>query len=136
MSRRTVLTAVVALSAFGLTAGLTASLGVASDQLGAGTQVVASCDDLIDLSYGVTAGATNTLASVTMSGVDASCAGQAATLSIMDTANGVIETLNVASLAIDADGNVAIPASGTTDVATVGNVSLVITGADATPPVA
>lgn len=131
MSRRTVLTAVVALSAFGLTAGLTASLGVATDQLGADTQTVAACDSAIDLSYGVTAGAVNTVAAVSLDAVDASCDGQAASLTLLG-GGVVLESVDVADLAVTT-GSATITLADTTDVEAVDQVSLVITGADATP---
>lgn len=136
MSRRTVLTAVIALSAFGLTAGLTASLNVAADDLGAATATVAACqpdaEGDITLSYGVLAGATNTVTEVTLGNVSADCAGQTATVTLLDVAGNTLDAATQTS--ISADGTVDIvldltDATLTADAAQVEEVSLIITGA-------
>lgn len=136
MNRRNILIAVLALSAFGLTTGLTASLNVSSDQLGAGTNTVASCDpDGVGVSYGVTPGQNSTVASVTLTGVHADCVGQTATVILMEeAADGTITELDQASatVAVDASGNavvnLATDTTNTASAAAVEHVSVIITG--------
>lgn len=137
MSRRTVLTGIIALSAFGLTAGLTASLGVSSDQLGAGTSTVAACDPVgtggVDVSYGVTA-ATNTVASVTLDNVAWACEGQTATITLMGGTTVLDSTQGTLTLdATDGTGGEVLTfTAGTANAADVTSVSVVITGAENT----
>ncbi|MBW3659777.1 MAG: hypothetical protein KY457_14145 [Actinobacteria bacterium] len=137
MSRRTVLTAVIALSAFGLTAGLTASLNVATDDLGAATATVAAChppaEGDITLSYGVRAGVVNEVVEVTLGNVSAACTGQAATVTLMDAAGAAVDSVVATSLTADGVSDIvldlAADATLTADASLVEKVSVVITGA-------
>lgn len=132
MTRRNLFILLVALSAFGLTTGLTASLGLSSDQLGADTVAVAACDpDGIAVSYGVTPGAINTVNEVTLSGVDASCAGQAVTVQLMDATDASLDSVSGTVTLAGTDAVVSM--SDLADASAVSKVSVVISGTDATP---
>lgn len=132
MSRRTVLTLVLALSAFGLTAGLTASLGVSTDQLGAGSSPVTSCDPVetggVHVAYDVTAG-TNVVTAVTLSDIAAACDGQTATITLLDTNGADLDrttgTITLGGTTVESFTLVDQDA----DAASVKSVSVVIAGA-------
>lgn len=130
MSRRTILTAVLALSAFGLTAGLTASMTVTSDQLGAGTtEAITACDaDGVNVAYGVSPGANGVVEEVTLEGVAAACEGDDLVITLLDSADaeldsydGTVGTLTGSATTVTLDGADA-PA------ADVSKVTVVITG--------
>lgn len=134
MSRRTILTLVLALSAFGLTTGLTASMTVTSDQLGAGaTDAITACDaDGINVAYGVTPGANGTVSEVTLEGVAAACVGQTLVVTLLDAANATLDSFDGTVGALTA-GDLVVALNDTATASAVERVAVVITGTPAIP---
>lgn len=123
--RRTLLASVLALSAFGLTTGLTASMSVSAGDLGAGSAAVSACDaDGVSVAYGLSPADATSLTSVTLSGLDATCAGQSVVVELVGAAGVLIQLTGTA----DASGAMTLPIAGGVAAADVTDVNTVITG--------
>ena len=130
MSRRTILTAALVLSAFGLTAGLTASMTVTSDQLGSGTtETITACDsDGVNVAYGVSPGANGVVSEVTLEGVDAACDGDDLVITLLDSAGAELDSYD-GSVGTLSDGATTVTlVGGDAPAADVAKVTVVITG--------
>jgi hypothetical protein len=114
ITKRTLVASLLGLTAFGAVFGSAATLGgLSSDQLGADTRTVASCDtDGVAVTYTEayeqTAPAGYKVTDVTVTGVASACAGQ--TLSV---------TLSGAGDQAVGEGSITVPASGTDHVVAI-----------------
>ncbi|MBW3621273.1 MAG: hypothetical protein KY461_13590 [Actinobacteria bacterium] len=129
MSRRTILTAVLALSAFGLTAGLTASMTVTSDQLGSGTtEAITACDaDGVNVAYGVSPGANGLVSEVTLEGVAAACDSDDLVITLLDAVGATLDSYD-GSVGTLTGGATTVTLTGGAPAASVAKVTVVITG--------
>ncbi|GAA3215743.1 hypothetical protein [Microbacterium terregens] len=104
MSKQLALAIGAGVLAFAAVVASAASLGtVTSDNLGAGTTVVASCDTVggVNVSYTTVYDATASqykVSSVTLSGVDAACNGQAVKISLYGAAGAELGTASGAAV--------------------------------------
>ncbi|HEY0186798.1 MAG TPA: hypothetical protein VGC67_04865 [Cellulomonas sp.] len=136
--RRSVRRKVVAITVAGLgIAGLglasAAQINLTSGSIGAGAKVVASCDtDGIAVAFtnSFSAGAKGyAVTSVTLSGVDASCAGQSVKVTLLDSDPSSTDTghsLGELTGTADASGTLTLTASSAVKAASVAGVAVVI----------
>jgi len=111
----------------GATFGFAATLDPTSDTVGAGSTVVASCDGAVNVDYTVAWGAgAYEIDDVTVSGIDASCAGDAISITLMDGATARTATADV----VNAGGADEVFDVSGLDVSarTLANVHVVIAG--------
>lgn len=124
MPRRAILSLILALSALGLTTGLTASLDVAAADLGAGSTVISACDNTgVDLSFGLSPDGQD-ITEVSLGGVDVACDGQAVTVVLEDATGPVTQVLGTANTS----GTVTIPVTGIVPAVDIVAANVVITG--------
>jgi N-acetyl-beta-hexosaminidase len=128
--KKKIIAVVAALGAFGaLTASAATLGGLTSTTLGADQTVVASCDtDGIGLAYANTYdAATNTYrtTSVTMTGVNATCATKAFRLTLSDATASLSETTGTVTLA---SGSQTVALASSVDARSITRAALVITG--------
>ncbi|MCP5027229.1 MAG: hypothetical protein GY929_13195 [Actinomycetia bacterium] len=127
--KRYVIAAMVAGVAMVGAMAMAASLGgITSDNLGADSSVIASCDtDGVTTTFTVAYDATDTrdeITAVTVAGVDAGCAGQAMTITLTDGSGAVLDSAS----AVAASGSNVVSTSTPPDAELVENVHIVITG--------
>ena len=112
----------------GATFGFAATLGVDSDNLGAGGDAVESCDSAIAASY--TAAYTTTgyrVATVELSDIDAGCAGEGFQITLSDTANNALANGSLSgTLTGSATQSVAV--SGNVAASAVEGIDVVVSG--------
>lgn len=118
----------------GGTYGFAATLGVTSDNLGAGSAVVASCDATVDVDYTTGWDATSELyevTGVTVSGIDAACNGDDIKVSLVDT-DGVQQGEEISDTVITGTMSFNFAADNATAQEVTG-VHVVISGGDVAP---
>ena len=102
--------------------------GITSENLGADSSVVASCDtDGVTTAFTVaydSVDARNEVTAVSVGGVDAACAGQALTVTLTDVADVSLDATTV----VAATGTNVVAATTPPDAELVFNVHIVITG--------
>ncbi len=124
--RKRAMAVILAILAFGLVAASAASMTVTSGTVGAGTGLVATCDNAVDVDYTFT-GANVT--GVTVSGIAAACDGKEIAVALLDGA------VPPAPLGSGAGGTLPTPGTGSVSLsvpavpaASLGNVSVIISG--------
>jgi hypothetical protein len=125
MRRRTI-AVILAILAFGLVAASAATLDVTSSGVGAGTGLVASCDDAVTVDYTFTG---SNVTGVTISDIAAACDGKDIAVSLLD---GAVPPVPLGS---DASDTLPNPGTGSFSIvvpnvsaASLGNVSIIISG--------
>ena len=128
--RKRIAAAVIAgIAALGVVGASAASLGgITSNSLGADTAVVGSCDtDGVTLAYTNAYDATSGLyrtTSVTVSGINAACAGKALSLTLKDSAGASLANGTVASI-VGTSAAVAMSGTGASANAVVGAAAVI-----------
>ncbi len=126
MRRRVIVSSILAVSAFGLTTGLTASMNVGAADLGAATSTVSACDaDGIDLSYGLVTGDISSLDTISLAGIDAACDTQSVLVELVGAGGVVLAQLTGTA---DATGSLDLPLTTPIAAADLLQVNTVITG--------
>lgn len=132
MKRRTLVALVLALTVFGVVYGFAATMNVGANPLSAGNATVSSCETSTatgsyTVAYDTTAG-TYKISGVSVSGIDAACAGK--TLSATLTNNAGATNLATLTALVPAGGgtvSLGAPAS-TVTAAAVSGVAVAING--------
>jgi hypothetical protein len=144
MSKQLVLALAAGTTAFAAVVGSAATLGgITSDDLGANTQVVASCDEdgiAVDYTtaYDATAGVYE-VSKVTLTGIDAGCNGQAVRVTLggedgdpsLAEATGTVVVAAADPLAVPVvvlDDTHELTITGGVDAESVENIAVVISG--------
>lgn len=127
--KRYVIAAVVAGVAMVGAMAMAASLGgITSDNLGADSSVIASCDtDGVTTTFTVAYDAVDArdeVTVVTVDGVAAGCAGQTMTITLTDSGDAVLDSATATAVS----GSNAVSTSSPPDAELVENVHIVITG--------
>jgi len=132
MKRKTIFAAVLALTIFGAVYGFAATLSVGANTLSAGNATVASCETTGTPTgtYAVAYDTTNKaygISGVTVTGLDAACAGKAVSVTLTSNTGGTnLGTINGTVPA--GGGSLALTTSGYVAAATVSGVSVAING--------
>lgn len=128
--RKSAAIALAVIGVAGLSLASAAQLNVSSASLGAGSTVVASCDDQVAAAFGTALSGTGyTATSVNLTGVAAACNGLSYKLQLLQGATGAQTTLGAevgGQLTVGTDGTASITVSQ--PAASVTGVSVVIYG--------
>nr|WP_297426098.1 hypothetical protein [uncultured Actinotalea sp.] len=125
--RKTAAVALAVVGVAGLTLASAAQVDVDSQQIGAGTAVVGSCDDVVDVTFGnaYDAGAYR-VTSVVVADVAAACDGSTLAVTLVDPADAALVevsgTVSGGSLSLD------VPAASLPAAEDVAGVAVVIAG--------
>jgi hypothetical protein len=122
--RKRMLAVVLGLLVFSLVAASAASLGVNTASLGAGTEIVASCDDAVDIAFTTGySGGEYVVTEVVLSDVSDACDGQDVWVQLTADAG----TLGSGTAQADDSGTVTVPVGASSAEAVTG-VAVVISG--------
>lgn len=123
--KRFLIVTLLALSIFGLTLGLTASLAVDADDVATGSTTVSGCDDSVDVAFGLATGDISAIAEIALTDVAAACDGQTVNVEVTD-GDGPVLVQGTA----DVSGGLVLDLTGvrTVSAATVTGVVVTITG--------
>ena len=131
MKRKTLFALVLALTIFGAVYGFAATLNVGTNTLSAGNATVASCEtNTATGTYSVaydTASTAYKVSGVTITGLDAACAGKAVSATLTSNSGGT--NLGTITGTVPAGGgSLTLTPSGTVAAASVSGVSVAIAG--------
>lgn len=114
----------------GATFGFAATLGVNSDNLGAGGDAVGSCDLAIDATYTAAYTATGyKVTNVVLSGIAPLCDGESFQITLSDVANASITELT--GVIAQASGSQTVPVTADVPAAAVEGIDVVVSGDNA-----